>query len=80
MFVFEFQLVALREAMNNQEEPSILQQINDDENAELLFILDAFNYQATGRPAATSIEEKLTLVSRTPTWTNLAYSKYYGGN
>ncbi len=38
------QVLALREAMNNQEEPSVLQQINDEENAELLFIIDAFNY------------------------------------
>jgi len=71
-------VLALREAMNNKEEPSVLQRINDEENSELLFMLDAFSYQATERPQAKSLEEKLTLVTHTPTWTNLAYNKYYG--
>ena len=71
-------VLALREAMSNQEEPSVLQQINDEENTELLFLLDAFSYQATQRPPARTIEEKLTMISGTPTWTNLAYNKYYG--
>ena len=64
--------------MNNQEEPSVLQQINDEENTEFLFFLDAFNYNATDRINARAIEEKLAMISRTPTWTNLAFNKYYG--
>ena len=40
-----FQVLALREAMNNKEEPSVLQFINDDENQELIFMLDTFNYE-----------------------------------
>ena len=33
--------------MNNKEEPSVLQRINDEENSELLFMLDAFSYQVS---------------------------------
>ena len=40
-------MLALREAMNNKEEPSVLQRINDEENSELLFMLDAFSYQVS---------------------------------
>ena len=72
--------MALREAMNNQEEPSVLHRINDEENSEFLFFLDAFNYNPTDRMNALAIEEKLSMVCRTPTWTNLAYNKYYGNN
>jgi hypothetical protein len=38
-------VLALREAMNNKEEPSVLLHINDEENPELIFLLDSFNYQ-----------------------------------
>ena len=72
-----FKVIALKEAMNNQEEPSALQLINDEENAELMFLLDAFNYQPADRPASRTLEEKLAMVSRTPTWTNIAYNKYF---
>jgi len=74
------QVLALREAMNNQEEPSVLHRINDEENSEFLFFLDAFNYNPTDRMNALAIEEKLSMVCRTPTWTNLAYNKYYGNS
>ena len=43
--------------MNNQEEPSALQLINDEENAELMFLLDAFNYQPADRPASRTLED-----------------------
>lgn len=77
MYSDVIQVLALREAMNNQEEPSVLQKVNDDENPEMLFLLDAFNYQATKRPSAKKIEESLAMVARTPTWTTVAYNKYY---
>ena len=32
----------------------------------------------TERPPVRKIEEELERASRTPTWTNLAYQKYYG--
>jgi len=73
-------ILAIREAMNNEEEPSILQRINDEENTEFMFFLDAFHYNSTDRMNARAIEEKLAMVSRTPTWTNLAFNKYYGSN
>lgn len=70
------QVLALREAMNNKEEPTVLQHL-DEETASLEFLADTFNYQATARPRAKVLEEKLAIVSRTPTWTNMAYNKYY---
>jgi len=35
-------------------------------------------FQPTERPSINAIQEKLVQLSMTPTWTNVAYQKYYG--
>ena len=43
----------------------------------LLYPVFPLLFQATARPSAREIEHKLLQVSQTPTWTNVAYHKYY---
>ena len=108
-----FILRLLFQAMENQEEPSVLTLLTDfdTENHGLNVMRIALNYrvraitqippynytfiymhitytytymfllyhsQPTERPPVRKIEEELEIASRTPTWTNLAYQKYYG--
>ena len=37
-----------------------------------------YTFQPTQRPPVRKIEQELETAARTPTWTNLAYQKYYG--
>ena len=41
-------------------------------------IFDQIFFQPTERPSINAIQEKLVQLSMTPTWTNVAYQKYYG--
>jgi len=43
----------------------------------LCFICFHF-FPPTERPSINAIQEKLVALSMTPTWTNVAYQKYYG--
>jgi len=74
------EIAALMKAMENEEEPSVLTLLTDfdTENHGLDVMRLALNYQPTQRPPVRKIEEELEAASRTPTWTNLAYQKYYG--
>ena len=63
--------------MNNEEEPTVLQHLQDSDLQDLDFLKECFDYQATKRLSASSIEHKLIQLSQTPTWTNVAYHKYY---
>jgi len=74
------EMAALMKAMENQEEPSVLTLLTDfdTENHGLNVMRIALNYRPTERPPVRKIEEELEIASRTPTWTNLAYQKYYG--
>jgi len=64
---------ALRDAMENKEFPTVVMDID----SKLEFLKDCFLYEATARPKTRMIEEELSRASRTPTWTNIAYHKYY---
>jgi serine/threonine protein kinase len=68
------QLAALHDAMSNQEDPTVIASLDDD---SLDFLRACFDYKATSRPRARFIEEQLQVASRAPTWTNIAYHKYY---
>lgn len=68
------QVAALHDAMSNQEEPTVLQDLHDD---NLAFLKGCFNYNATSRPRSREVVEKLQATSGAPTWTNIAYHKYY---
>lgn len=72
------QYFALQEAMNSQEDPCIIRRIFEGEDQDLDFFREAFSYQPTERPSINTIEQKLVQLSLTPTWTNVAYKKYYG--
>jgi len=69
------QAQALQDAMENQEEPSFLYNLSEE---SLQFLKPSFKYDPIARPRARKLEEELVLASRTPTWTNIAYHKYYG--
>jgi len=68
------QVEALHDAMNNQEDPTVVKDLADD---TLNFLRPCFDYKPTSRPRASFIEEQLMEASRKPTWTNIAYHKYY---
>jgi len=68
------QATALYDAMDNQEQPTITLYLEDE---TLQFLRPCFEYDAINRPKARSIEQQLMSTSQMPTWTNIAYHKYY---
>jgi len=68
------QASALHDAMDNQEEPTVSLDLTDE---TLAFLKPCFDYDAINRPKARDIADQLVAASRTPTWTNIAYHKYY---
>jgi len=71
------QASALHDAMDNQEEPTVSQDLTDP---SLLFFKSSFDYTPTKRPRSSYITEMLVSASQTPSWTNIAYHKYYSSN
>lgn len=70
------QLSALRNAMDNEEDPTVLAHLSPAAG-ELDFLRGCFDYGPTSRPSAQDVEHRLLRTSQTPTWTNVAYHKYY---
>lgn len=70
------QLSALKNAMRNEEDPSVLEYIRDE--PDLKFLKDAFHYSPIDRLSARKVEEELFKANQSPTWTNIAFHKYYG--
>ncbi|XP_059097826.1 uncharacterized protein LOC131892100 [Tigriopus californicus] len=70
------QLSALKNAMRNDEDPSVLEYIRDE--PDLKFLRDAFHYSAIDRLSARKVEDELLKANQSPTWTNIAFHKYYG--
>jgi serine/threonine protein kinase len=68
------QASALHDAMDDQEEPTMSR---DLEEASLVFLKSCFDYNPTGRPKSSYIMDELVSASQLPTWTNIAYHKYY---
>lgn len=68
------QASALYDAMDNQEEPTVSLYLEDN---TLQFLKPCFSYDAISRPKARYIEQQLIATSQMPTWTNIAYHKYY---
>lgn len=68
------QASALHDAMDNQEEPTVSLYLEDE---TLEFLKPCFDYDPINRPKARNIEQQLLAASQMPTWTNIAYHKYY---
>jgi len=68
------QASALHDAMDNQEEPTVSLYLEDE---TLAFLKPCFDYDPINRPKARNIEQQLQAASQMPTWTNIAYHKYY---
>jgi len=66
--------MALADAMEKKESPSILSAMTDN---SLNALADCFLYSPMERPKASEVENVLMLASSKPTWTNIAYHKYY---
>jgi len=60
--------------MDNQEEPTVSLYLTDE---TLQFLRPCFDYDAINRPKARYIEQQLVAASQMPTWTNIAFHKYY---
>ena len=73
-------MAALMQAMENGEQPSVLAYVAEYETEDhgLDVIRSALDYDPHLRPPVHKMEAELVALSRTPTWTNLAYQKYYG--
>jgi len=65
---------ALHDAMDNQEVPTVSMYLTDE---TLQFLRPCFDYDAINRPKSRYIEQQLMAASQMPTWTNIAYHKYY---
>ena len=63
-------------ALGFKKSPNLVTQVTVHRPVPALTFLPPL--QPTERPSINSIVEKLEQVSRTPTWTNVAYQKYYG--
>lgn len=68
------QASALYDAMDNREEPTVSQYLSDE---TLMFLRPCFDYDPMNRPKTRYIEQQLIATSQMPTWTNIAYHKYY---
>jgi len=66
--------MALSDAMEKKEPPSILSALTDE---SINGLADVFLYQPMHRPKASDIESVLISASSKPTWTRMAYHKYY---
>jgi len=73
-------MAALMQAMEDGQQPSVLDHVAEYETQEhgLTVIRSALNYEPTSRPPVHKMESELVALSRTPTWTNIAYQRYYG--
>ena len=62
------------------EPPSVLTYVAEFETDThgLDVLRSALSYDVTSRPPVHKMEAELVALSRTPTWTNIAYQKYYG--
>lgn len=68
------QASALHDAMDNKEEPTVSQELEEE---SLMFFKPCFDYNPTQRPKTSYMTEQLVAASQTPTWTNIAFHKYY---
>merc|ERR1712001_144934 len=73
---WNMQDLCTRYKMRHNREMAALVKAMENQGLDVMRI--ALNYQPTERPPVRKIEEELERASRTPTWTNLAYQKYYG--
>jgi len=60
--------------MDNREEPTVSQYLSGE---TLMFLRPCFDYDPMNRPKTRYIEQQLIATSQMPTWTNIAYHKYY---